>query len=314
MMRRRSRKGVSFRYRFLIGVAMGAFLHVVKKLLSERPPFVFQRSNIRHPSYYETIKQLRRYNLSRSAGHMEKLWKNEHTLRSIEKRFLYRARTSTSGGNRIGGTKWNYLHIWKSGGTTVSAMTKSTKVKKKFLLEGDSKLFTFVRDPIDHFLSGYAECKLRWKSQKKADDEEVLKYLASAQRNANETKGKAKLACVTHSFPQANFLLERKGEPLIEKKLELVAELKEMPQAFPFMNLTYDPNLVKRNANADTKKQNFIIHSSDLKNETLQKLCEFVALDYYLFDYDLPETCKYDIPYDENLLLYHLNLAKRPSH
>ena len=312
-MRRRSSKGVSIHCTFLIGVALGSLLHLGRKLLSERPAFVLQRPETRHPLYYETIKHLRRYNLNRSAGHTEKLWKNEYALRSLEKRFLYRARTSSSGGIRIHGSRWNYLHIWKSGGTTVSAMTKSHKVKKKFLLEGDSKLFTFVRDPIDHFLSGYAECKARWKSEKKADDEDVLKYLASAQRNADGSKGKTKMTCVTHSFPQANFLLERKGEPSIEKKLELVAELEEMPKVFPFLNLTYDDNLVRRNATTDAEKQNFIIHSNDLKNETLQKLCEFVALDYYLFDYDLPETCKYDIPYDENLLLYRLNLAKRPS-
>ena len=50
---------------------------------------------------------------------------------------------------------WTYIHVWKNGGLSISEATGIHDVNEE---DGNyAHLFTFVRDPIDHFISGFKE-------------------------------------------------------------------------------------------------------------------------------------------------------------
>ena len=59
---------------------------------------------------------------------------------------------------------WLYRHIWKSGGTSMQNLPTIKRHQKEFIQQKGPKaihfprhIFTFVRDPIDHFISGFKE-------------------------------------------------------------------------------------------------------------------------------------------------------------
>ena len=59
---------------------------------------------------------------------------------------------------------WLYRHIWKSGGTSIQFLPiinghwKPLQQKGlKYIAGYPRHIFTFVRDPIDHFISGFKE-------------------------------------------------------------------------------------------------------------------------------------------------------------
>ena len=124
---------------------------------------------------------------------------------------------------------------------------------------GNRLLVAAVRDPIDHFLSGWAECGARDKLLK-ADingtyDERVFAWLNVAR---SYTWG---ATCVGHSLPQANFLLLRmnrrrkQGKSYFHPRVDLVGDMHELPQLLELAGFRYNETIETPNMPPPHKKR-----------------------------------------------------------
>jgi hypothetical protein len=252
-------------------------------------------------------------------------------------------------------------HIWKCGGTTMARQIKAAAARNNASSSSSphqtalrsiaqSHYMTFVRDPVEHFLSGWAECgyravtknrhrrnqhrchELRTSNMKWEDREDclVLEWMArlnnrtfssqeqqlqQQQRQENPVQHhmdrmvldwlkvtrttsvvgtrRQKGSCSRHSFPQANFLLQDRN---VMEQLVLVADLRELKEVLTtILKLSYNDKLeTGRNSSTVYEKQKFFPSRrlDWLSNETIRAVCEFVAIDYFLFDFDPPEPCR----------------------
>ena len=73
--------------------------------------------------------------------------------------------------NHVHDSSFWYLHVWKSGGSTIAhylgARHQELELLNSTAMNGT--WFTFVRDPLDHFLSGWAECGYRFHQRNQTD-------------------------------------------------------------------------------------------------------------------------------------------------
>jgi hypothetical protein len=151
------------------------------------------------------------------------------------------------------------------------------------------KWMTFVRDPIDHFLSGWAECEGR-QGEKKS--EKPYHFRVKTWLNKIKTKAPSICHCHIHSFPQATFLLDGNGK--MYSQLELIGDLREFVGVLELVGFKYNNSLEGGRLSAENELiQKYYPHRKDLlSNDTVRAICEFVALDYFLFDFELPGVCK----------------------
>lgn len=193
-----------------------------------------------------------------------------------------------------------YRHIFKNGGSTVKKQTGSNHVKKSQV--GDRIVVASVRDPIGRFLSGWAECGERNKEymeyNKTADadyDARIqlwLKRTKSLARKDRSCRRSLQCMCGYHSLPQANFMLTRKKQ--IDNKIRLVGDLKELTDLLAVTGFQYNAAIESsRNATTSSlKTQYFPIKKHLITDETMRSICEFLSMDYFLFDYTLPVQCR----------------------
>jgi hypothetical protein len=211
-----------------------------------------------------------------------------------------------------------YLHIFKNGGTTIG---KQTSRNHSGIMEStvqERKWFTLVRDPMDHFLSGWAEVgNAKRQAMLRRDhldpqtpfsmstesvpesvlepyDKRIRSWLRIVQRTVRLEDGGWHRE--VHSAPQVNFMLNPQGRTIWDS-LELVGELSELPAVLDLVGFPYNASKESgRNASANLFLQTYYPRRIDLiSNETMRMLCDFLAIDYYLLDYPLPETCR-DMP------------------
>lgn len=190
-----------------------------------------------------------------------------------------------------------FRHIFKNGGTTLEIQTGSTHVQRKAI--GGRRMVATVRDPIDHFLSGWQECGERfpeymeWNRTDDTDyDERVRTWLERTKTMAFRTETcLGRCACAMHSFPQGNFLITNRGT--IDPKVTLVGDLVELPGLLELIGFDYNHSMgTGRNASATAfKAVHFPRKKHLISNSTMRAICEFVTLDYFLFDFKLPEAC-----------------------
>jgi len=223
--------------------------------------------------------------------------KQEHLLRGTGKRgFLFAF---------IINKNYAFRHIFKSGGTTVLLQTKrSHTIQRKV---ENRRLMTTVRDPIDHFLSGWAECgKRNFKAMMNLTtsdeyDDQIQAWLQYIQGLGNfsktELKSKNLRTCSPHSYPQANYLWERDNKFQWDAKLDLVGDLKELTGLLELVGFPYNASIPNGRVAQDSKikMKYFPKNKSLLTNRTMQDICRYVALDFYLFDFDLPIPCRKEL-------------------
>jgi hypothetical protein len=172
-----------------------------------------------------------------------------------------------------------FRHIFKCGGTTIE--NQGTRHVPSWRI-GDRNIMAVVRDPIDHFLSGWAECAKRGHvvGSNQTYDEWIHDWLDSVRQKAS--------SCAPHSFPQANFILSTNLT-----KLNLLGDLQELPQLVELVGFPFDETKeLGRVAADDAEKVRFPKRKDLLSNATLVALCQFLAMDYYLFDFDVPDACR----------------------
>ena len=161
---------------------------------------------------------------------------------------------------------------------------------------GDRKLLVTVRDPIGHFLSGWAECGARSKTDFFAKntsipfDMKIQKWLSYIQT----CTGRTLCSCRVHSMPQANFLFVSDTIYEIDPKVDIIGNMRELPELLEFVGYPYDPSISAGNNGTENeiKKTHFQVDKSLLSNNTIQALCKYLRLDYYLFDFEPPAACR----------------------
>ncbi len=204
-------------------------------------------------------------------------------------------------GANIVNEEYAYIHIFKNGGTTIEVQTGHDHTSIRDPQVQKRKWFTFVRDPIDHFLSGWAECFHRMQFEKnhtvslpinttveESYDLRVNEWIDAVTALARPD---IKAACEIHSFPQANSLLDPGGH--IPTQLEIVGDLSELPAILAQVRFNYNPTIESgRNSTANSYLQTFFPKRKDwLSYKTKRRLCHFLAMDYFLFDFEMPPAC-----------------------
>ena len=250
------------------------------------------------------VEELRDAHLCRSLGHQRKFFSVRDSVLSWikthkEQRHLLKS-TGTGGVlfAFIVNKDYAFRHIFKSGGTTIQKQThKGASGHVPQWKVGNRHLFATVRDPIDHFLSGWAECGKRYfddmmnlSSSSDGYDERVQAWLKYVRAPSSSSRGLKR--CIPHSLPQANFLYDKSFQ--WDEKLDLVGDLKEISGLLELIGFRYNASIASGNVARDNeiKTRHFPRKKSLLSNTTIQDICSYVALDYYLFDFDPPIPCR----------------------
>ena len=249
-------------------------------------------------------KEMKNASLCRSLAHQHKFFSVRDSVLSWvksheEQRYLLRG---TGKGGRLFAFKLNkdyaFRHIFKSGGTTIQEQTRAGHAGHVPQWSvGNRSLMTVVRDPIDHFLSGWAECGYRCFDEmmnlttSDAYDDRVTAWLQYVQ---SPKRIRCLNTVMPHSMPQANYLWEGDRKFEWDEKLDLVGDLDELPGLLELIDVHYNESLKKGNAAKDNEIKNryFPRNKSILSNSTLKSICSYVALDYYLFSFEPPPACR----------------------
>jgi len=255
------------------------------------------------PTVQHYLDLLRQHKLVSS--HQQKLFTREYELKNIDFMDMKDAEVDRYFGTILN-KRFAYLHIWKSGGTTVVAQSPNWQVSKYNVELQSRTWFTFVRDPISHFFSGWQECEYRKYYGAEPVDRNIL-----PKNNLNEFKKMMKIPfdkkirkwihalnsyegirgqdCRVHSLPQINFMV-RCGK--IWRNLALVADLSELWEVLEMLDIQHDEKKpLKRTAKDSPKDVYFKIKTEELADETLLMICNYVALDYCFFDFEPPKIC-----------------------
>jgi len=204
--------------------------------------------------------------------------------------------------------KYAFLHIFKNGGSSVEAQlgrdhVRPSQVKNRGLL-------ATLRDPIDHFLSGWSECGTRHEvphtSIDSTFDERIqmwLDHIYSCRRNRAGFSFKGACACIIHSLPQVNFLLSLFTKNKIAGKIDLLGDLKELPELLRFAGFQYNNSIPSARVHAQRKSNHKYPRNRTLiSKETMRNICHFVRLDYYLLWFEPPPICREKIKSDLKLI------------
>lgn len=250
--------------------------------------------------YYEKMRSM---NLYRSMEHQKKfLTKRDQVASVFEIGDRFHPKVQRYAAIPIS-PNFAFLHVWKCGGTTVENVTGTVQLKLEDNEIQVRQWLALVRDPIDRFLSAWAECGARlyrgeitfggFENASVLNDLEDDDYDFRIQSWLHEIKAFLPPArsCHTHAFPQANFMLN--GNGTIDEHIAIVGDLSEIAANLEIAGVSLGMgDIVGRDANEDEVKQMYFpAHRDQLSKETILALCDFYAMDYFLFDFEPPESC-----------------------
>lgn len=128
-------------------------------------------------------------------------------------------------------------------------------------------------------------------------DERVSDWLSSVQESL---RGKCRYRkrllcqCRVHSYPQSNFLLQNNSNQYrIYPQIQILGDTREINGMLSLAGIEYNKSISPGNkASEDEIKSVYFPKMLDeLSNKTKANLCQFLALDYYLFDFVPPIEC-----------------------
>lgn len=197
-----------------------------------------------------------------------------------------------------------YRNIFKTGGTTISQGRKSLGYHKMQYLPW----LVVVRDPIDHFLSGWGECgqrrQVRSATERWPYDERIRTWLNTTQTRARggthcsspvqrRDPWVTECLCSAHSLAQANYLYNHVTGNLYDN-VALVGDLRELPALLHLVGAPLPPTS-RRNSTQYARRDLYPRRVDWLSNATLLELCRFLALDYWLLNYTPPAICQQEL-------------------
>lgn len=196
-----------------------------------------------------------------------------------------------------------FLHIWKCGGTSVASLVGDAQWRLNETQVQNREWVAFVRDPIDRMLSAWAECGFRQLEHsieyEGMEHHTVLNWLdrdydfrvrAFLNEVRDFTFPKPELTCHTHAHPMANFMINEYG--VIDNHVTIVGDLSELRPVLEMTGFHDFPDVKGRDASSNQiKAEKFPARRDLLKDQTILELCEFYAIDYYLFDFEPPTIC-----------------------
>lgn len=209
--------------------------------------------------------------------------------------------------------QWAFLHIWANGGDRTVIQVAADQLNevqqpKDFSAIQNRRWMALVRDPIQHFLEGWAMAEIKvmeefvnkghndmasfikaeWESPEKTFDERVSSFLdrvqAFSRRSATIYQNP-----LMHALPQSNFLMNDVGA--IHSNLAFIADASEWEAVMEFVGFQGDIQKTGLDRESTLRMKYFPTEVTRLSRSTLVKLCEFLAVDYYLFRYDAPSAC-----------------------
>lgn len=243
----------------------------------------------------------------KSASHQRKFLARRHLMfADFDDKMLFQSDLSDFAAIVIS-PDFAFLHIWKCGGSTVTSMLPGVdQVSLNNMDVQERSWVTTVRDPIDRFLSAWAECGYRqldnnWTGEyDKLNHPSVLDWIHGeydfrVRAFLNEVKQYTYpapiLSCHTHAHPQANAMMNTGRR--IDDRIKIVGDLEELTTVLDLANFedTKEGIRDRTAATNQIKTGLFPKKREDLKDDTLLELCEYYALDYYLFDFEPPLIC-----------------------
>ena len=238
--------------------------------------------------------------------------------------------------------RYAFRHIFKNGGTTVRFQVDMQQpdddefdddaldhdeyyATEEEIISNNQALIATVRDPIDHFLSGWSECGKRKpyyfnKTLNDTYDSRIGGWLSLVESDPCSWNTSICI-CRRHSLPQAKFLLTRQRHEqqqqqqqqqqqslfhslllpspgnnmtIIDPKIEIIGHMNELPKLLTTLaNFTFNPMIYNgRVASEDATKAKYFPKRKELLSDTtILRLCDFLALDYYFFDFEPPAIC-----------------------
>jgi len=175
------------------------------------------------------------------------------------------------------GNSMAYIHIWKSGGTQVYSHCGCHGYHKHLeTLASNRSLFTFVRDPVAHFISGFVECQFRLNQiNARPTVQSVIDWLSSRDD------------CNRHSWPQIWS---------IPKEIQAIVHISDMHKFFVQNDLPWNAR-VGDFAKSLRHYHGWAKYTEEVKhlvhNEAvLVSICNYVAVDYCMLDFDPPALCR----------------------
>ena len=169
------------------------------------------------------LRQMEELELFSSMRHYTKYKMNSRRVKH-DPRFNSTHFFSAGGGNFAAfrlNDEYAFYHIFKNGGTTIEKQTGRKQMNDSEAQQRYRRWVVTLRDPLDHFLSGWRECGERLSLLLQSPtldfveseyDGRVLQWFDlvenyAANRSICDGKVGESCECAGHSFPQANFLL-----------------------------------------------------------------------------------------------------------
>ena len=243
-------------------------------------------------------------------------WANR-TERLFRHEWMFPCPSASEQGNNS--TNWTYIHVMKAGGTTAFSQCGFTKLEKEVQRLGPiraewmyrtSNIFTFVRDPVDHFFSGFKQCASEsqpttfpFPKREPARDEHILEWLHTLGHRNHTNRLRSPLTvfyCFLHSAPQIEFLLFHDDDGVLEHRpsvpstdilphIKYIGDMSQIEEFFHRQHLPWRTRGIQLRKHPVKDRMGAI--RENVSNETLMEVCRFVAVDYCFFDYEPPAAC-----------------------
>ena len=250
--------------------------------------------------------------LSQSALQCASVWRKKDALPTL---FDRERRFDTAPGDfaaTVLSDKWAFLHVWANGHKTVIKVAedqlKETQRRKDFAEIKNRKWMALVQEPIKHFLEGWAMAELKmveevkgrghddlaskiiasWEAPDTTYDDRVSEFLDRVLAYSTK-QTTAQMSPLMHALPQTNFLMDGLG--FLHPNLAIIGELNEWKGMMELVGFQGNPDKTMLDATPILRAKYFPSRMEGLSRNTIIRLCDFLAMDYYLLSYDAPLVC-----------------------
>lgn len=196
--------------------------------------------------------------------------------------------------------EWAYIDVVNAVGTTVEQQCHSNKMVKEVWISVHSnvyqthKLFTFVRDPIKHFISGYNECAARGSFVFKAANESLLTRIEVADYPS--TAAYATNWCPHHLAPQIESLLyhgDKHSKPLrFLDSIKYIGDKSDLKNFFLAHKLPWNDSKIDGRTSPIKDKLGRALRIESLSPTMVLSICDYVKIDFCFLDYEPPLICR----------------------